>query len=67
MSSCNSHLRRHGDATEEEDETDGQRGEEADTLVESKSRKLVNKPGHHCLDQHHLRTVLSYSTHTADC
>jgi len=44
------HLRCHGDAAEEEDDADGQRRDEADTLAETKCRKLVDEPRHHRLN-----------------
>ena len=49
-----SHLRCHGNAADEEDDADGQRGEEADAFVEAEPRKLVNEPGDDGLNKHHL-------------
>lgn len=53
----NTHLRCHGNAAEEEDDTDRQCSKEADTLAETEPRKLVDEPRHNCLDQHHLRAM----------
>jgi len=58
-----SHLRCHGNAAEEEDAADWQRRQEADTLAESKYRKLINEPSNNGLYQHHLRTTHKH-THT---
>ena len=55
-----SHLRCHGDAAEEEDDADAERRREAHELVETERRELVDEPGHHRLNQHHLHNTRVY-------